>query len=229
MFTVVVALLLASPPTTPPQPTPAEVVEVTDGDTLDVSIDDRIEKVRLIGIDAAEAGTACGDAVTEFLAEVLPVGEPVLLTSGAVDDRDRYGRVLRYISFANPADDLAVEGDEMVDLGGYLLGGGLAIPTESDGMHPQEEAYHEIVASPILPECQPNVADHVAQGSTPATVPAPEPVAALEPQGNCHPSYTPCVPPPPPDLDCGDLSGPIQVSGDDPHRLDGDGDGVACE
>ncbi len=46
---------------------------------------------------------------------------------------------------------------------------------------------------------------------------------------NCAPGYSPCVPPPPPDLDCSDLDGPIKVTGSDPHHLDGDGDGWACE
>jgi uncharacterized membrane protein YgcG len=45
----------------------------------------------------------------------------------------------------------------------------------------------------------------------------------------CHPSYSPCVPPGPPDLDCSDVDGPISVSGDDPHGLDRDRDGVGCE
>ncbi len=38
-----------------------------------------------------------------------------------------------------------------------------------------------------------------------------------------------CIPPYPPDLSCADVSGPIYVTGSDPHGLDGDGDGVACE
>ncbi len=46
---------------------------------------------------------------------------------------------------------------------------------------------------------------------------------------NCAPGYSPCVPPPPPDLDCSDLDGPIKVTGSDPHNLDGDGDGWVCE
>jgi len=46
---------------------------------------------------------------------------------------------------------------------------------------------------------------------------------------NCAPGYSPCVPPPPPDLDCSDLDGPIRVTGSDPHHLDGDGDGWGCE
>ena len=47
--------------------------------------------------------------------------------------------------------------------------------------------------------------------------------------GNCAPGYSPCVPPPPPDLDCADVNGPIKVTGSDPHNFDGDGDGWGCE
>lgn len=47
---------------------------------------------------------------------------------------------------------------------------------------------------------------------------------------NCHPSYVGrCIPPPPPDLDCADINGSVRVVGPDPHRLDGDGDGIGCE
>lgn len=48
---------------------------------------------------------------------------------------------------------------------------------------------------------------------------------------DCDPSYpTVCIPPPPPDLNCGDIEHrDFVVDGDDPHRFDGDGDGVGCE
>ncbi|SDS59084.1 GmrSD restriction endonuclease domain-containing protein [Microlunatus soli] len=59
--------------------------------------------------------------------------------------------------------------------------------------------------------------------------PVRQPSAAAGGGGNCAPGYDPCIPPYPPDLDCSDVDGPISVSGDDPHGLDGDGDGVACE
>jgi micrococcal nuclease len=39
-----------------------------------------------------------------------------------------------------------------------------------------------------------------------------------------------CIPPPPPDLDCGDISyRGFRVVGSDPHRFDNDGDGIGCE
>ena len=48
-------------------------------------------------------------------------------------------------------------------------------------------------------------------------------------QSNCSIHYDPCVPPAPPDLNCGDISFAVQVYGADPHRFDGDNDGVGCE
>lgn len=47
--------------------------------------------------------------------------------------------------------------------------------------------------------------------------------------GSCDPNYSGCVPLYPPDVNCPEVAGPVQVLGSDPHRLDGDGDGVACE
>jgi hypothetical protein len=37
------------------------------------------------------------------------------------------------------------------------------------------------------------------------------------------------VPPYPPDVDCADVGGPVQVLGSDPHGLDADRDGLGCE
>lgn len=50
-------------------------------------------------------------------------------------------------------------------------------------------------------------------------------------RSQCSPDYRECIPPYPPDYDCGDLVnlGLIHVLGSDPHRLDRDGDGLACE
>jgi hypothetical protein len=48
----------------------------------------------------------------------------------------------------------------------------------------------------------------------------------------CDPSYPEdCMPPLPPDLNCGDSGVPnnVKVVPPDPHRLDGDNDGVGCE
>lgn len=49
--------------------------------------------------------------------------------------------------------------------------------------------------------------------------------------GKCDPSYPGvCIPPPPPDLDCSDVSHrDFQVKAPDPHGFDGDNDGIGCE
>ena len=50
-------------------------------------------------------------------------------------------------------------------------------------------------------------------------------------QANCHPSYPDfCIPPPPPDLNCGDIGYKnFTVLPPDPHGFDGNNDGVGCE
>lgn len=47
----------------------------------------------------------------------------------------------------------------------------------------------------------------------------------------CDPSYPDvCIPPPPPDLDCRDVTyRRSRVLPPDPHNFDGDGDGIGCE
>lgn len=57
--------------------------------------------------------------------------------------------------------------------------------------------------------------------------PPPPPPASDE---RCDPNYDRCIPPYPPDLDCADIGFSVRVIGpSDPHRLDGDGDGIGCE
>jgi micrococcal nuclease len=53
----------------------------------------------------------------------------------------------------------------------------------------------------------------------------------VPPVGNCDPAYpTVCIPPPPPDLDCGEIGfRNFTVLPPDPHGFDGDNDGIGCE
>jgi hypothetical protein len=50
---------------------------------------------------------------------------------------------------------------------------------------------------------------------------------------NCDPAYPDenvCIPPPPPDLDCGEIEyRNFTVLPPDPHHFDGDKDGIGCE
>lgn len=67
-----------------------------------------------------------------------------------------------------------------------------------------------------------------AQGFVAA--PSPQPAAPAA-RGSCDPSYPDvCIPPGPPDLDCGDISyRRFRVLAPDPHRFDSDDDGIGCE
>ena len=75
----------------------AAVVEwVNDGDTLTLT---NGAKVRLVQIDAPELETDCyGRAALEALIALAPKGTRVTLSADPrLDDRDRYGRLLRYV------------------------------------------------------------------------------------------------------------------------------------
>ena len=70
----------------------AMIVAVVDGDTVRI---DNGETVRLLGIDAPEYGEPCfAEAYDEF--RNIVAGKSVLLIHDR-EDRDRYGRLLRYL------------------------------------------------------------------------------------------------------------------------------------
>lgn len=91
-------------------PTPADAIveRIVDGDTIDVVIDGRTDRVRLTGIDTPEVarlasasrpatdGECFGDEATRFTSGLLPAGTPVRLERDIVA-RDDYGRLLAYV------------------------------------------------------------------------------------------------------------------------------------
>jgi endonuclease YncB( thermonuclease family) len=72
----------------------AQVVEIIDGDTLDVTLDGRAERVRIFGIDTPERGDRCFAESAAALAALA--GSDVRLRAD-VRERDRNGRLLRYV------------------------------------------------------------------------------------------------------------------------------------
>jgi len=72
---------------------PAQVLDVIDGDTIDVRIDGREERVRYYGVDTPERGDDCYREARERNGTLA--GDTVLLLPDA-RDRDRFGRLLRY-------------------------------------------------------------------------------------------------------------------------------------
>ena len=80
------------------------VVSVADGDTVTVSIDGVRERVRLIGIDAPELGSpgeCFGREAADRAAALLTGTSVQLIADDTQDDRDRYGRLLRYVVLAD--------------------------------------------------------------------------------------------------------------------------------
>lgn len=87
-----------------------------------------------------------------------------------------------------------------------------------------------------MPAVEPTAEPTEAPTPTPAPTPVPTPEPTEAPaQANCHPSYPDvCIPPAPPDLNCGDISHRRftvrhDVADPDPHGFDRDKDGVGCE
>jgi micrococcal nuclease len=183
---------------------------VVDGDTLKLADGTR---VRLIGIDTPEVahpdfGDECyGPEASRETERLLHPGDELRLVFD-LDRYDRYGRLLAYVYRA--VDDLFVNA--------RLLKRGFA--------------YVETV--------RPNVA-HVTRfrrlareardagrglwSSCPNDGTGPRALV-----NTCLSDYVgACVPPPPPDLDCDDIGHAVRVVGSDPHNLDADGDGRACE
>ena len=87
----------------PPADGAAVVAAVIDGDTIDVHIAGRTERVRLTGIDTPEthkpgSPVECfGPEATAFTRSLLPPGTPVTIERDIVG-RDDYGRILGYVS-----------------------------------------------------------------------------------------------------------------------------------
>jgi Excalibur calcium-binding domain/Staphylococcal nuclease homologue len=158
--------------------------------------------VRLIGIDTHEDGH-CGYAEAAARMTQLVGGRSVTLTPGARDDRDRYGRLLRYINVG--AVDVQLE----------MLNAGLAIARydsrDGYGGHPRKDTFiaadnasPNVCSTPILPP------------------PLPQPSKPTVPPVGVY--YENCT--------AARAAGaaPIYI-GQPGYRagLDGDGDGVACE
>jgi micrococcal nuclease len=232
LWIVVVVLAAGAVSDTAARPTAASspserVARVVDGDTIVLADGARI---RLVQIDTPEVGTGeCfSRAAGRELRAMLPIGAAVTL---AVDPRldrvDRYGRLLRYV-FRNGRNlnlELVRRGAATVwfydgDRGRYatqLLAAATAARRARLGLW---GACPRAVWNPFA-------AASTGSGS-PARTTQPRPIAGT---GRCDPSYpTVCISPPPPDLDCRDITyRNFPVRPPDPHHFDGEGDGFGCE
>lgn len=80
-----------------------QVTRVIDGDTIEVTINGTVEKVRLIGIDTPEVvdprrPVQCFGIEASNHAKQILTGKQVMLVSDPTQsNRDKYGRLLRYV------------------------------------------------------------------------------------------------------------------------------------
>lgn len=101
--------------TTPPNPGPkvyretGNVVRIIDGDTLKVRLRaGGVVSVRMLGINTPEDGRCGDDEAAENLEKLAPVGSTVDLVSDRTQAaKDRYGRLLRYVSKRGGYKDLS--------------------------------------------------------------------------------------------------------------------------
>lgn len=217
---------------------PAVVTSITDGDTLHVravragrvlrTIDDFT--VRLLEIDTPEtvdpsqAPDCYGAAATRALARLAPVGSTVWVLPDQ-DLLDPYGRTLLYL--------WSVRGGRARFVNLEMVRGGWAKavlyePNDRyiDAMRAAEHRARALDRG--LWEACPFFGAPLA-GPHPTR--QPRPFAPPRPGRSCDSSYPGvCIPPYPPDLDCGDVPETgFRVRGDDPHGFDADGDGIACD
>jgi endonuclease YncB( thermonuclease family) len=183
---------------------------VVDGDTLKLGDGTR---VRLIGIDTPETvhpdfGDECyGPEATRFAERLLRPADELRLVLD-VESHDQYGRLLAYVYRA--ADGLFVNAQ--------LVKRGYAYVETVPPNVAHAEQFRRLAR-------EAREHDRGLWSACPNDGSGPKALVST-----CLPDYVgACVPPPPPDLDCADIGHPIRIVGDDPHRLDRDGDGKACE
>jgi micrococcal nuclease len=197
---------------------PATVARVIDGDTIEVDLDGEILDVRLIGIDTPETvhpsePVGCyGPAASAFTTSRLE-GQDVRLEFD-IEPLDQYGRTLAYIWLD---DELFNE---------TLVARGFALV---DTFPPNVKYVDRFLAAQRAARSH----ERGLWGAV-CNEPKPEPVdTGGGGGGNCDPSYPDvCIPPYPPDLDCGDVPFSFfEVKPPDPHDFDSDDDPdlIGCE
>lgn len=229
----------------------AVVSKIVDGDTIHVRLDTsgQDHSVREISVNAPERDECYGSNATKAVRRLVPVGTPVWLQR--IDrDTDKNDRLLRHIWYA--ADDGTYRMlEHETTMRGFTFAkdygdGSPYMPYIADAMRAANIGEFGVWAKCDDLPAPADLADVTALSEGRATVlpltgplllaqqPEPAPAATQAPigiGGNCDPSYpTVCIPPAPPDLDCPDIPyRQFQVVPPDPHRFDGNHDGVGCE
>lgn len=117
---------------------------VIDGDTIEVSINGRSERIRYIGANTPERDDPCYQEALQENRKILSTG-PLRLDTDATD-KDRYGRLLRYV----------YAGDVLVELELIARGYAEVVRYRSDDKHYDEFRRLEIEAARQGLGCHPS-------------------------------------------------------------------------
>lgn len=194
----------------------SNVRSVIDGDTL---VLEDARHVRLAQVDAPETHACFGSQSTQALRALVEGRTVTVRRPENGPERDRYGRTLG---------EVAVEGRSVNE---ELVRSGAAGWYEQFANEDPELAARLRAAEIEAKKAKAGLWSICASPTSSAA--APPSTQALVPAGTkCHPAYPgDCIPPAPPDLDCGDIKRRVHVdhTHGDPHRLDADSDGSGCE
>ena len=216
-----------------PSATKAKVTRVVDGDTIDVAWISGpalpSERVRMIGIDTPEVHgrlETYGYEASMFTKQNLE-GKEVWLTTD-VSETDQYGRALRFVWTAVPPEEPDEEAVRTLMFNAALVLGGYAHASA----YPPDITYAELFRK-FEREARDAGRGLWGTESGPATAAN---TSAKQGSGGSSQSKQNLFDPSGPDRDCGDFSTQAEAQAffeaagpGDPHRLDGDGDGIACE
>jgi micrococcal nuclease len=219
----------------PPAAIPVELASVIDGDTVDVVLGGRLESVRMVGVDAPETGgpyreVECfGLEGTAYLEWLLSFDGQLFIEQD-VEDRDQYGRLLRWVWFDLGNGEVYLLNEAAIRAGHAERYRNTPNRRYVDELIEAEE-FAQFYGLGLWGACDTGyVPVFAAPPMIPPTAPPARSTAPLA-GTDCDPAYPDiCIPSPPPDLQCRDVPYTrFRVLPPDPHNFDGNQDGVACE
>lgn len=211
-----------------------QVISVVDGDTVDLLVAGQEQRIRLILVDTPEVfgGTDCyGPEASARTKALLPPGTVVELVRD-VSETDRFGRLLRYIYLP----DGRMLNEVLVAEGFATLATYPPDIAEVDRIRAAQTAARDAGrglwgACASVAMATPTASATATSTASATAAPTKTPTPAATAQAACDTSYPDvCIPPYPPDLDCGEIPfRRFRVVGADPHGFDRDRDGIGCE
>jgi micrococcal nuclease len=211
------------------------VSRVVDGDTLEVTVGDKLMKIRVIGINTPETvdprkSVECFGQQASAEAKKMLLNQKVYLEKDSTQgEKDKYDRYLRFVWLES----------NNVDYGKQMIVNGFAFEYTYGTPYKYQLEYKLAQQSAEADKKGLWADDACAVVATPKPTPSPKPTSAPSSSvNNGNSSGKSCSGP---DLDCGDFSTHTQAQAffdgcgftatNDPMKLDGTGvgDGIACE